>query len=319
MKKIVNHPKGLRLEGVVESDGVGYLPEKEAGPVSFQTSGYFGYIGDYGMLGSRPLDVEACHENDGKYPGRMDAKINSYAKKIMAVAIIAILACIVLMFRISNSVNFHIWFNVLSTVIYLMLIILLMPRAFAILGGRIIRNEDVMNFSKFLGAKNAVENAYYDLGRAPNIGEVKDYSLYSAESKYTGNGYIACLAMLISCVRFLSGWWYWIATILAIVVLCLLEGKNRLTFWQALTVSKPEEAHYMAAMRAMEETADIIDSIQVSYHRVEANPDSENFNEEKCQGCPAYDFCKKTSEELKDEDKEMAEDSNKNPAVDKDC
>ena len=50
MKKIVNQPKGLRLDGVVDNEGVGFIPTKEAGPASVQTSGFFATADENGNI-----------------------------------------------------------------------------------------------------------------------------------------------------------------------------------------------------------------------------------------------------------------------------
>lgn len=296
MKKIVNHPKNFRLEGLVESDGIGFVPIWNMGPMSIQTSGYFAYTDDEGMLSSRVLDVNDFEENNS---GRIGAKIKSYAGQVMMTAIIGIFVCIAMAFMRISWANQHIWLNALATATYLLLIATVIPKACAVALGRIFHNQEIINFSKYLGAKNAVENAYYDLGRVPNIEEVKDYSIHSVDCQYTKNGYMACLALIICCVRLLNGWWYWIATIFALVIMWTLEWKNHLTLWQWLVVSTPSEEHYKVAIRAMEETSEIIDCFHVVHHNVEVKFDPESFNAEKCKGCPAYTFCKEANDELR--------------------
>ncbi len=302
MKKIANHPNGLRLDGVVESDGVGYLPVKELGPMSVQTSGFFATIDKEEVI---KCQIFSGDEEEGQV--KMANRIKAKSNHIMIGAIACIIACIVLMFVSISWPYAKVWTSLFMSLAYLILIVMLMPKAIAILVGRITRDEEMINFSKYLGAKNAVENAYYDLGRTPNIEEVRDYSCYSIYCPYTKNSYLACLVLLISVVRFLNGWWYWLAAILAIIVMSILESKNCLNFWQVLTVSKPDENHYRVAIRAMEDTEELIDSIQISYHKIETTPDPENFDSEKCEGCPAYDFCKEASDEIKSKEEKKEE------------
>lgn len=315
MKKIVNHPKGVRLNGIVEWTGVGFLPIKEAGPMAVQMSGAFASIDENGKVASK--EIGADFDELTRY--RMDDRIKAHAKVAMIIAIVGIVASLITMFMSTSWSNPSVWIPVLMTVVYLLMIVLLLPKAVVVLVERIFRNKEMIQFSKYLGAKNAVENAYYDLGRTPYIDEVKDYSLYSAECKYTKNGYLACLVAIISVVQFLSGVWYWVGAILAILVLCVLESKHLLNFWQALVVSKPSENDYQVAIRAMEYAEDVIDSIHISYHQVDIEPDPENFEEKKCGGCPAYDFCKEANQELKSKNEKSAEDSDYNPAADGGC
>ncbi len=319
MKKIVKHPKGLRLDGVVDSEGVGFLPTKEAGPMSLQTSGYFATADEGGNINCNVIYPDSHELEEGEEYNahdEMDKKIHSRGKFVLAAGIATIVACFVMMFVVASWPSAYVWADVLLTVIYLALIVLIIPKAFIVFVGRLFRNKEMIEFSKYLGAKNAVENAYYDMGKTPNLEEVKDYSLHSADCKYTKMGYLAALWLIISVIHFIDGWWYWIAAILSVVLVVLLNSENYLTFWQALIVSKPGEKHYKAAIAAMEETEELIDSVKVSFHVVQGMTDPENFEEEKCKGCPAYDFCKEISQEIAKGGNENAEDEGDNDPAD---
>ena len=317
MKKIVNHPKNIRLDGIVENDGVGFLPIRDLGPMSITTSGYFAYMTDSETVEGRVLDVDCREKSDGEGT-RMRNKIREKSKYVMMAATALLIASVILVFLSTGWSYSNIWFNLFISVMYAMLVVMMMPKGFAILLGRLSKNKEMAEFSKYLGAKNAVENAYYDLGRAPDIEEVYRYSILANESQYVKATRLASLICIICCVRFLNGWLYWLAAVLAILILTLLEAKNLLTFWQYMVVSNPSEEHYNVAIKAMEETAEVIDSIQISYHAIETTPDPENFNEEKCKGCPAYDFCEKASvnSEKNEPKEEKEEEGNNSPAED---
>lgn len=323
MKKIVNQPKGLRLDGVVDSGGVGYIPTKEAGPASVQTSGFFATTDENGSINCNVIYPDYRKpEDDENYDAhdKMNNKIHSLAKFVLGSGAAIIVACFVVLFLTISSPNVDIWMNVLMTGVYLSFVVCIIPKAFVIFVGRVFRNKEIIEFSKYLGAKNAVQNAYYDLGKVPNMEEVKDYSLFASECKYTKMGYVASLWVLISVIRFIDGWWYWIAAIMAILVLMLLEHKNCLTFWQALVVSKPDEKHYKVAIAAIEETDELINSFDISFHMIKGQPDPENFDEAKCEGCPAYDFCKEESQKISTNGEEKADDdSDNNPAAESSC
>lgn len=300
MRKIVKHPEGVRLEGVVEKDGIGFIPTKIAGPASISFNGCFATVEEEsGEVKCKNFNEDPNEENEElRIKREMDEKIKKRGFRVLLVAAIGIVAALAMMFVSIALPNTEFLVNVFATILYLLMPLLVLPKAFAILFGRIFRNKEMVNFSKFLGAKNAVENAFYDLGRAPTMEEVKRYSLYSAEDKYTKSAYIAALWLIISCTRFLNGWCYWIATICAILILCWLDWNNKLAFFQALVVSKPEEKHYKVAIAAIEDVADTLDHVEVHYHEVKFVPDFENFDEAKCDGCPAYDFCKEKSQKM---------------------
>lgn len=299
MKKIVKHPEGVRLEGIVEKDGIGFIPTKIAGPASVSFNGCFATVEEEsGEVKCKNInndpDDEACIKPE------MDEKIKKSGFRVLLISAISIVVALAMMFVSIWLPYTEIWINVFASIVYLMLFVLVLPKAFAILIGRIFRNKDMINFSKYMGAKNAVENAFYDLGRAPNMEEVQEYSLYSSEDKYTKSSYIAVLWLIISFVRHLDGWAYWLVTICAVLVLCWLDWKDKLAFIQAMVVSKPDEIHYKAAIAAMEKVAYTLDHVEVHFHSFEFVPDPENFDEEKCskKWCPAYDFCKEESQKM---------------------
>lgn len=305
MKKIVKHPEGVRLEAIVEKDGIGFIPTKIAGPASISFNGCFATVEEEsGNIKCKNINTDPEDEgNEDCMKMKMDEKIKKRGFRVLLISAIIIVASLVMMFVSTMWSDVETWINVFASIVYLMMFVLILPKAFAILIGKIFRNKEILSFSKYLGAKNAVENAYFDLGRAPSMEEVKEYSLYSSEDKYTKSSYIAVLWIIMSCVRFLDGWAYWLLTILAILLLCLLEWKNKLAFIQAMVVSKPDEIHYKVAIAAMEETADTLAHVQVHYHEVELVPDPENFDEEMCskRGCPAYDFCKEKNQKMAEE------------------
>lgn len=322
MKKIVNQPKGLRLDGVVDNEGVGFIPTKEAGPASVQTSGFFATADENGNINCDVIYPDyRSPEEDEEYNAhdKMDNKIHSLGKLVLGCGAAIIVACFATLFLLISSPNVDIWLNVLMTIVYMSFVVIIIPKAFAIFVGKVFRNKEMVEFSKYLGAKNAVQNAYYDLGKTPNMEEVKDYSLYSSECKYTKMSYVATLWLIISVIRFVSGWWYWIAAVLAIALLMFLEHKNWLTFWQALVVSKPDEKHYKAAIAAMEETDELINSFDISFHMIKGQPDPENFDEARCEGCPAYDFCKEESQKISTKGEKADDKSDNDPAAESGC
>lgn len=318
MKKIVKHSEGIRLNGVVDSGGVGFLPMKEAGPIALQFSGFFATADEDENIKYEVISPGSHDEEDEEYDAHdeMDKKIDFRANFVLGAAVLIVVASMVLFFLSTSWSYASIWKNIFISIAFLALIVIFIPKAFAIFVGKVFKNKEIIQFSKYLSAKNAVQNAYLDLGKTPNLEEVKDYSCHQSESKYIRNGYLASLWVVMLFIRFIEGWWYWVAAILAITLLCLLESKKCLTFWQALIVSKPSEKHYKVAIAAMEETDRIINSIDVSFGVLENAPDPESFDEEKCKGCPAYDFCKAESQNIATEGKnETDDDSGNSPAV----
>ena len=168
MKKIVNQPKGLRLDGVVDNEGVGFIPTKEAGPASVQTSGFFATADENGNINCDVIYPDyRSPEEDEEYNAhdKMDNKIHSLGKLVLGCGAAIIVACFATLFLLISSPNVDIWLNVLMTIVYMSFVVIIIPKAFAIFVGKVFRNKEMVEFSKYLGAKNAVQNAYYDLGK----------------------------------------------------------------------------------------------------------------------------------------------------------
>ncbi len=294
MKKIINTPKNFRLKGVVESDGVGFSPVRNIETGYIMTPGYFASADENGNIKTQYMSekyeevlVEDC--------SKMDQKINYLSKTTLWLS-----AGIAAVFFVLSAIsitwpNGEIWQNVFLNLFYIMLAVICMRKSFTIFGANILGDTEMQSFSQYLGAKNAVENAYYALGRAPDLDEVKDYSIYSSESKYTKLAYFASLLVIICAVRFFNGWWYWVTAVLAVVILCILDWKTHLCFWQTLSINKPDEDHYRVAIRALEECAEGIDFVKMNVTGFVFKMSDDVFDEQKCNGCPEYDFCKEAS------------------------
>ena len=127
-------------------------------------------------------------------------------------------------------------------------------------------NKEITSFSKFLAAQHAVQNAYYDTGKVPNIDEVKKYSSYSYYSKHmtSKSAAIGMLWFLMMLLHHLPIPWNFLGILLVLPITVLLGRRNLLFFFQFLVVSKPSDIHYQTALAALETYIDIIDSIKIS-------------------------------------------------------
>lgn len=296
MKKIVNESKNLRLKDFVENDGVGFIPIKIAGPMTVESSGFFAFTDDKGNIDTRIINSKPDEDEAKRMPKKMEEKIKKKSKITFAISMVSIFICMVLLCTSMDWPNKNIWFCVFAMLGCLIMPVMLMPKAWTIFIFRIFGDKEMVNFSKYLAAKNAVKNAYFDLGRVPNIDELGSYSCHSTDCNYTKNGYLALLSLLMTSTWLLDGKLFVIAIIAIAIALCILELKNRLTLWQVLITSKPKKQHYEVAIKALEETVKIIDSFEIGFETFSFNPDSEDFDEEECKGCPAYDFCKENSQ-----------------------
>lgn len=289
MKKIVKPNGDIRLKGFSEKDGVAFFaPPSNKVPMSFLDP----FIGTVATVDEN--NAIDCHMMITNEPtSSIDRKVNKIAEFVCKVLFFSILVFTIAFFVCSFTEKTFLA-DLLFTLLYMAMAVLSILKGFIIFVARILGDKEFKNFSKFLAAKNAVENAYYDLKKVPTIEELKNYSIFSPTSKYLVFDNTATVLILICIVRFLPGVWYWIIISSVLVVIVVLQSKGVFFFWQLLIVSKPENIHYEVALKALENTLEFHDSISVSVTVQEFN--GELFSEEKCNGCELYDFCKKEME-----------------------
>lgn len=318
MRRIVEHPKNIRLEGIVESNGIGFKAMKAAGPLVAINTGYFASADDEGKITTHKMNdadmLVTDYVEEEMFESNMDKKIKEYSKTSVLISVLLMIGCLIMSFVSASWSGGKIWSTIFSNLIFVMIATIMLSKGIAIFLANTFGNQEMRSFSQYLAAKNAVQNAYYDLRRVPNLEEVKDYSIFSTDCKYMKMVYPASLCIIISLVNVLDGGWYWLGAILAIIVLCTLEWKSHLTFWQVLIADEPDDEHYEVAIKALEEVVDWIDYLEISVGAI-INSETEGFSEEKCRKCPGYDFCKEVSNALKGKSREEPSDIEDNTSA----
>ena len=201
-------------------------------------------------------------------------------------------------------------FDILTTIAFFSISVMFLYKGFAIFVARLRNDQEIVNFSKFLAAKNAVENAFYDLRKIPNVEEAKKYSIFSIDSNYLIGAPYATFIIVNLFLRFIPDLWYFLCTFLALILILILAQKKMLFFWQFLIVSKPDDIHYKTAIASLTQNINQINSIEISTQSFE-NFETEHFSEEKCKYCDSYDFCKESHGNMIKINVEFNLDSNK--------
>lgn len=117
---------------------------------------------------------------------------------------------------------------------------------------RIAGNKDVRQLCKFHSAEHAVINAFYDLGRAPTMEEVKKYSIFSyhcgipEQVKTAWGWYGLGVCVLFPGLNFLIAVWFFI-------VITFFAHKVNFFFTEIGFLGIPTEKEYEVAILAMEE------------------------------------------------------------------
>ena len=118
----------------------------------------------------------------------------------------------------------------------------------------IVGDKNMASIRRFNGAKHAVINAFYDLGRTPTLEEVRKYSRFSSECDYLKEE--ACWfggIIIISIATFFSGKTYFILLVVLTVIFRYLNKMDKLYFMEFLTVGIPTDYEYEIAINGIKE------------------------------------------------------------------
>lgn len=285
MKKIVNPTGFARLEGFAEKNGVtirpylGFFPIFSVGPTIRAT------VDENGLTSCKVVEEESEFN-------QLEDKIAKLKKRaLVACSIAAVLMFVLtLVFALVEGVMYQVTF----TLLYFCIAGILMSESVGIFFARLFKDEEIRNYSKYLGAKNAIINAFNATDRVPNQEEIREYSTWSGEPKYHRDCYLATVFIAFSVLRFLPLPWYILSAIILVGALISLEKKRILSFWQVLTVSKPDDVHYHAAIEALREAIKFYDEMHFSLVvsvETEADPKQLELALENCKKCADYDSC----------------------------
>ena len=294
MKKPIQLTGNIRLVGHAEKDGIAFQATRLVGPMGITPDGTLASANESGNILCTPWSVM-------QNPFIIQEKIKKLSKVVLLVA--GILAILFLSSYFALITLTEASYNILFIIAYIMMSFVYLPKAVGIFVARIFGNKEMQAFSKFLAAKNAVENAFYDLGRIPSIEEAQTYSTFSYYSDYVPkiNALSASLWVCLAFVRILPNSWCFLGLLIVVSVFLVFAKKLNFFFWQYLIVSKPEEIHYETALAALEGSLTSLDSIKIGTISVTVEELCEDlqipeFEEEKCKGCENYDFCKDFSQ-----------------------
>lgn len=290
MKKIVSPTGEIRLDGWAESDGVVFKAIKSStNPFRIALQHTFARSDDSG-----DIITESSMFMLPSIP-RIDAKLSKIAKTTFIIlTILSAVLFIASIAFIATSLPEGLMFHFLYSMFFVTTALLSQSMGVGVAFAKLLGNQDIISFSKFFSARNAVTSAYYGLGRVPTLEEAKEYSYYSPANEYTKFNYIATFFIAISFIRLIPNLIvYVLVAILVSVIIFTLDKKNKLLFWQNLIVEKPDDIHYETAISALNEAINFANNEKKHIFPipfpVELLP---NFPEEKCNGCECYDFCK---------------------------
>lgn len=291
MSKNVERTAEIRLRGFAETNGVAYEAGLFYGLAGVNRIGKLVTAKEDGTLSCEDYDF------DTNIP-EISRKIRKRGKIIKIISLILALVCIIgyIATAFASPTENYLGFGMA----YIFLGISFMNNATAIGLGKFVGDQDMENYSQYAGAKNSVLNSYYLYGKVPTMEEAKQVARTIERAEYVENANFASFLILLGICRFLPTFWFLVASIALIFISIKADSKFFKWGWQMIaTTSKPEEIHYQAAIKALEEALEWTKNIKVKVSRKEIPLEelkqvSEHvFEEEKCKECPSYEDCKK--------------------------
>ena len=283
MKKIAELTENIRLVGQAEKDGVAFRAQRCKGP-GVNPIGTLATVQENSNIICTSWDEENF---ESQTHAKLTRSLNTtfWIAGILGIAFLSAYFAIDILSRKS--------YEILFSMAYIMIGFTYIAEGIGILICRIFGNKEVISFSKFLAAKNAIQNAYYDLGKLPDLDEVKHYSTISYDNDYitSRDATLATFWIGLMIVHPLPSGWNILGLLVTIVIIFTLGKNNKLIFWRFLLVSKPEDIHYKAAITALEECIRCIDFIVQDTVSITTDL-APNFTEEKCKACSYYYSCK---------------------------
>lgn len=292
MKKIVNPTGFNRLEGVAEKDGVTIRPYLgrtlifPVGPTIRAT------VDENGLISRKRVERQEEYN-------QMKDKLKKLEERAFICSFIATILIFILGFVLAAFE--HPWFFVPINLMYLSIAAIFLSKKISILFARIFKDKEVIEYSKYLGAKNAAINAFNDKGKALKLEDVKEYSLYSNSWGSKGDTITATTFLILGVFRFLPPAWYILSIVVVFSIVMILEKKNILAFWQVLEVSKPDDKHYNAAIEALNGVVEAPNELAVILGYIAMmnfEPRILELTLKQCEEREKNDSCKKRDEHV---------------------
>jgi len=251
MQKIVKHSGEVRITGIAQADGVAFRAERFYEQPSNFPFGTIATVHEDSTIKLGPWYWKT-------YQSPTQSKIRKYIQNTFIVT--SILSLVFMLSHCFLNIYTETTHTILFNLSYVMISAMYLRNVTAVLVAKILGDQDVTNFSKFLAAKNAVQNAYYDLGKVPDIEEVKKYSLCSYYNDYlpSSDSAVGTLWLTFVIVRLIPLPWQVFVLLFASALIFILGKKNMLFFWQYLMISKPTDTHFKAAIAALEHSLSFI-------------------------------------------------------------
>lgn len=295
-----NMGKTIRLRGFAEANGIGLEAGIDAGITTIGGEGKIVTVREDGSLNCSEYSFE---ENIPEMSKKIYKRGKFFKISMMILAIICLVGYFANALRggEENYLGF--------SMAYIFFGISFMSQASVIGLGKFLGDQDMEEYAKFCGAKNAVINFFYNNKRIPTMEELKQTSRIIDRADLVENATFASTWIILGIFRLLPGLWFLLAALVFLGIMIFAEPGIFRKFWQKnIITSKPEEIHCQAAIKALEEAVEWTEhyAVKVSERQITKEDFIKErghiFDEEKCSKCKSYEQCKELWKKLEDSD-----------------
>lgn len=240
--KIEKHKAKVRLGGYAEKDGVVVQAAKVVDSIGLAGNAYKASIGPDGQ-------VEATILSDEIVQPEIMSKIQNESKKVRRICLIAGIFFLVCACLCSFTQTFL--GRACFSMVYIAMAAFTLSDGIAVAIGKITKDADLSEFSKYNAARNAIFNAYEQNGEIPAFDELNAYSRFAKYCPYVRDSGLATFLVALAILMYLPFQGYLVLGFACLIFFMLYEHKYLINFWQFLTTDKPEERHYAVAVEAL--------------------------------------------------------------------
>lgn len=226
MKKAVRPTGNVRLYSIVDSNGINFR------------------VREVSLLGARNFRNRNQHVSVFNRYEKLQ-EMSKRLKKFFLIIFPILLFCTFIFTFINIIIAKFAWASLL-----IMLGIVSDLPAFSIFCLKLKKDPVVLEFCKYLAAKNVVENAFYDLNRLPQYSEIDNYSLFSYSDVYLYPD-LLLIYLMLCVINCFIGMPFHLFLLVLIVYMIMRRADIRVLCFQRLVTAEPENKHYVCAMEKL--------------------------------------------------------------------
>lgn len=252
--KFEKYEEKVRLTGYAEKDGVVAQAAKVVDCYGVPGNAFKASVGPEGNVDVQEVPEEVVQPE-------IMGRIKTESKKVLKVCVIAgifFLICSCLCSFTQTLLG-----RACFSMVYLAMAAITLKEGIAVAIGKLRKDEEFIEFSKFNAARNAVINAYEETGAIPSISEAQAHSRFGKYCPYVRDSGLATFLVALAILMYLPFQGYLILGFACLIFFMVYEHKYLINFWQFLTTQKPEEKHFAVAIEAVSHALKDLENVKM--------------------------------------------------------